>query len=73
MMDKLKQRKNELLERRFRLFCQQQATSKSADVAVDFALFFVAVVISREQLVVCRHFSSFMSSFQRRVACRNLP
>ena len=34
--------------------------------------FFVAVVISRERLVVRRHFSS-MSQFQSRVASRNLP
>ena len=42
-------------------------------VAVDFTFFFVAVVISRARLVVRRNFSSFMSPFQSRVACRNLP
>ena len=38
-----------------------------------FTFFFVAVVISRERFVVRRNFSSFMSPFQSRVACRNLP
>ena len=35
--------------------------------------FFVAFVISRERLVVHRHFSSFMSPFQRHGACQDLP
>ena len=40
---------------------------------MDFTFFFVAVIISRERLVVRRNFSSFMSPFQSRIACRNLP
>ena len=42
-------------------------------VAVDFTFFFVAVVILHEWLVVRHNFSSFMSPFQSRVTCRNLP
>ena len=33
----------------------------------------VTVGISHEQLVVRRHFSFFISQFQSRVTCRNLP
>ena len=45
----------------------------NANVAVDFSFLFVVVVISLERLVIRCHFSSFMSSFQSRVACRNIP
>ena len=46
---------------------------QNANVLVNFTFVFVAVGISRERLVVRRHFSSLVSPFQSRVACWKIP
>ena len=46
---------------------------QNANVPVNFTFVFVAVGISRERLVVRRHFSSLVSPFQSRVTCWKIP
>ena len=46
---------------------------KQKKFAVHFELFPVAFVDCSSNLVICRHFISLMSLFQRHVARRNLP